>query len=144
MKPIFEDIKEGDVVINLMKPPVTKLQLIRYAGASGDFNPLHTDDEVGRAAGFDGVIAHGMLIMGIATQAVTDWIPKRFLKKIKVRFKDATRPGDVIKVTGHVTNKRIEGNKGIVACTLEAADQNHDVKMSGSFEVGLPLKNKHF
>lgn len=142
MEPVFEDIKVGDEVINLVKPAVNKVQLVRYAGASGDFNPLHTDDEVGRAAGFNGVIAHGMLIMGIAAQAVTDWIPKRSLKKIKVRFKGGTRPGDVIKVTGQITDKRIEDNKGIVTCTLEAADQNHDVKISGSFEVVLLLKNK--
>lgn len=143
MEPVFEDIKVGDEVINLVKPSITKVQLVRYAGASGDFNPLHTDDEVGRGAGFDGVVAHGMLIMGIAAQAVTDWIPKRSLKKIKVRFKGATRPGDVIKVTGHVTDKRIEDNKGIVDCTLEVVDQNHDIKISGNFEVVLPLKNNH-
>ena len=143
MKPVFEDIKMGDEVINLVKPAISKAQLVRYAGASGDFNPLHTDDEVGRVAGFDGVVAHGMLIMGITAQAVTDWIPKRFLKKIKVRFKGATRPGDVIKVTGQVVDKRIEDNIGIVACTLEAVDQNHDVKISGNFEAALPLKNKH-
>ena len=140
MQPIFEDIKEGDIVINLMKPPVTKLQLIRYAGASGDFNPLHTDDEVGRASGFNGVVAHGMLMMGIAAQAVTNWIPKSSLKKLKVRFKAPTTPGDIIKVTGKVVDKKIERNKGIVTCTLEAIDQRQDVKISGSFEAALPLK----
>ena len=48
----------------------------------------------------------------------------------------------MVRVSGQVMDKRIEGNKGIVSCTLEAVDQNHDVKISGSFEAALPLK-KH-
>ncbi len=142
MEPIFEKVNVGDQVINLTKPPVTRQQLVRYAGASGDFNPLHFHDEVGRALGFEGPIAHGMLIMGMVAQAVTHWIPKSSLKKIKVRFKGATLPGDVITVTGWVKDKRIENNKGVVTCTLEAADQNHDVKIFGSFEAALPLQTK--
>lgn len=140
MEPVFEDIKVGDEVINLVKPSITKVQLVRYAGASGDFNPLHTDDEAGRAAGFDGVVAHGMLIMGIAAQAVTDWIPKKSLKKIEVRFEGVTRPGDVITVTGRVTDKQTEKDRGIVTGTLEARDQNEDLKISGNFEAELPCK----
>ena len=139
MELIFEYINIGDEVIDLLKPPITKVQLVRYAGASGDFNPLHTDDEAARAAGFDGVVAQGMLMMGIASQAVTDWVPKRALKKVKVRFRGATRPGDIIRVLGKVKDKRVEGNKGIVVCTLEATDQNKNVKISGSFEASLPL-----
>ncbi len=139
MELVFEDINIGDEVIDLLKPPITKVQLVRYAGASGDFNPLHTDDDVARAAGFDGVIAQGMLVMGIAAQAVTDWVPKRALKKFKVRFRGATRPGDIIRVLGKVKDKRVEDNKGIVVCTLEAADQNNDIKVLGSFETAFPI-----
>ncbi len=139
MELVFEDINIGDEVIDLLKPPITKVQLVRYAGASGDFNPLHTDDDVARAAGFDGVIAQGMLVMGIAAQAVTDWVPKRALKKFNVRFRGATRPGDIIRVLGKVKDKRVEDNKGIVVCTLEAADQNNDIKVLGSFETAFPI-----
>ncbi len=141
MEPIFEKLKEGDQVINFTKPPITREQLVRYAGASGDFNPLHFHDEVGKALGFDGPIAHGMLVMGFVAQAVTLWMPQRSLKKMKVRFKGATHPGDVITVTGWVKDKRIGNNKGVVTCTLEAADQNHDVKIFGSFEAALPLES---
>lgn len=139
MELIFEDINIGDEVIDLLKPPITKVQLVRYAGASGDFNPLHTDEEAARAAGFDGVVAQGMLVMGMVAQAVTDWVPKRALKKFKVRFRGATRPGDIIRVLGKVTDKRVEDKKGIVVCTLEAADQNNDIKILGSFETAFPI-----
>lgn len=137
---IFEDITVGEEIINETMSSVTKEQLVRYAGASGDFNPLHTDDATGKAAGFGGVIAQGMLMMGMAAAAVTNRIPKKSLNNFKVRFVGATRPGDVVKVTGKVTDKRIEDNKGIVSCALEVADQDDDIKVSGSFEAELPLE----
>jgi acyl dehydratase len=103
LETVMRDLNIGDEVVRLTKPPISKEQLVRYAGASGDFNPLHTDDETARKAGFDGVVAHGMLIMGFLTQAATTWMPKRFLKKINVRFKAVTRAGDTITVTMMVT-----------------------------------------
>ena len=60
----FEDVLVGDEIPQLVKSPIKHLQLVRYAGASGDFNPLHTDPSVGEAIGTGGIIAHGMLIMG--------------------------------------------------------------------------------
>jgi acyl dehydratase len=140
VEPIFQALNVGDEVVNLVKEPVTKNQLVRYAGASGDFNPLHTDDESARAVGFDGVIAHGMLVMGFLTQAVTTWIPRRLFRKIKVRFKGVTLPGDVLTMTARVAEKRIEGSSGIVTCSIEAMDQDKDVKVAGTFEAVFPLQ----
>lgn len=142
MAPIFDLVNISDVVVKLVKPPVTKLQLVRYAGASGDFNPLHTDDEAARAVGFNGVVAHGMLIMAFLTEAVTCWIPRRWFRNIKVRFKGITQPGDTITVIGRVTDKRIEDAQGIVTCSIEAADQTGDVKVTGTFEAVLPLRSE--
>ncbi|MBW2649403.1 MAG: hypothetical protein JRC53_06360, partial [Deltaproteobacteria bacterium] len=60
----YEDVNVGDAMPELVKGPLQKLQHVMYAGASGDFNPLHTDDDFAKAVGMkDGVIAHGMLIM---------------------------------------------------------------------------------
>jgi len=135
---VFESVKVGDEVINLLKLPITKVQLVRYAGASGDVNLLHTDNEVARSAGFDGVVAHGMLVMGIVAQAVTEWLPKKSLRKLI--FKGVTRPGDRLKVTGVLTEKRVANGKGIVKCSLEAKDENHDLTILGSFEALLSLQ----
>jgi acyl dehydratase len=64
--------------------------LVRYAGASGDFNPIHYRDDIARGVGLDGVLAHGMLTMGIAVQPVVDWLGDRgFVVDYQVRF---TRP----------------------------------------------------
>jgi acyl dehydratase len=139
LETVMRDLNIGDEVVRLTKPPISKEQLVRYAGASGDFNPLHTDDETARKAGFDGVVAHGMLIMGFLTQAATTWMPKRFLKKINVRFKAVTRAGDTITVTMKVTEKQIEENVGRIVCSIEAVDQNKQVKANGTVEMRVPL-----
>src|SRR5439155_140570 len=75
-KVYFEDVAVGDELPPLVKGPIAQIQLTRYAGASGDFNPIHQDDEFAKAAGMGGVFAHGMLSMGFGAQAVTDWATK--------------------------------------------------------------------
>lgn len=139
LESVVKNLTIGDELVRLTKPPISKEQLVRYAGASGDFNPLHTDDESARKAGFDGVVAHGMLIMGFLTQAVTTWMPQRFLKKINVRFKAVTRAGDSITVTVTVMEKQIVNNLGRLVCSIEAVDQNMQVKASGTVEVQIPF-----
>jgi acyl dehydratase len=136
--PDFRILSGGDEVVRLVKPPITKLQLVRYAGASGDFNPLHTDDEAGREAGFQGVVAHGMLMMAFIAEAVTTWVPRQSFRRIKVRFKGVTRPGDVVTVIGRVSEKQVVEGLGLVICSIEAVDQNRDVKAVGTFEITLP------
>ena len=136
--PDFEILSSGDEVVRLVKPPITKLQLVRYAGASGDFNPLHTDDDTAREAGFQGVVAHGMLMMAFLAEAVTTWVPRKSFRRIKVRFKGVTKPGDVVTVIGRVSEKQVVEGQGLVICSIEAVDQNRDVKAVGTFEVTLP------
>ena len=137
----YEDVNVGDAMPELVKGPLQKLQHVMYAGASGDFNPLHTDDDFAKAVGMkDGVIAHGMLIMGIVGQAITGWIPRKDLKKFGVRFAGMTKPGNTITVTGTVTDKRVEDGNNIVVCDVAAKDENGDVKITGKFEAALPSK----
>jgi len=125
----------------LSKGPVAKLQHVMYAGASGDFNPLHTDDDFARAVGMkDGVISHGMLIMGFVGQAITAWVPRKYLKKFGVRFAGMTKPGNTITITGKVTDKRQENGENLIFCEVVAQDENGDVKITGNFSAALPSK----
>jgi len=133
----FQDVNIGDAIPTLVKKPVSKVQLVRYAGASGDFNPLHTDAEFGKSVGI-GQIAHGMLIMGFVGEAVTHWVPKKYLRKFSVRFAGMTRPEDVITVTGKVTEKKQEGGNNIVKGELLAKNQKDETIIAGSFEAALP------
>lgn len=132
----FRDVNIGDPIPTLVKEPVSKVQLVRYAGASGDFNPLHTDPEVGRTIGIGGQIAHGMLIMGFVGQAVTRWVPKKYLKSFSVRFAGMTRPDDVITVTGKVVEKQEDRRR--IRCEVTAKNQKDELIITGQFEAELP------
>ena len=87
--PDFDGLAVGDVVAE-RSFPLTRDSLVRYAGASGDFNPIHYRDDVAQQVGLPGVLAHGMLTMGFAVQPVVDWVgdPGR-IRDYQVRF---TRP----------------------------------------------------
>ena len=108
----FEDVHPGDAMTPLVKPPIQQIQLTRYAGASGDFNPIHQDDAFAKAAGMGGVFAHGMLSMGFVAQSVTDWAGAGSVRKIAVRFAALVRLGDVITCRGKVLEKRPAKNGG--------------------------------
>jgi acyl dehydratase len=137
----YEDVNVGDPMPELVKGPLQKLQFVKYAGASGDFNPLHNDDDFAKAVGMkDGVIAQGMLIMGMVGQAITGWIPRKNLKKFGVRFAGMTKPGNTITVTGAITDKRVENGENIIVCEIAAKDENEDVKITSHFEAALPSK----
>lgn len=139
----YEDVRVGDEMPELVKGPLLKLQHVMYAGASGDFNPLHTDDDFAKAVGMkDGVIAHGMLIMGFVGQAITGWVPKKYLKKFGVRFSGMTKPGSTIRITGRVTDKRVERGENIICCEVVARDETEDVKITGHFEASLPDRGR--
>lgn len=137
----YEDVNVGDALPSLTKDPVTHLQLVRYAGASGDFNPLHTDPKIGEMIGTGGIIAHGMLIMGFVGELVSNYVGPQGLRKFGVRFKGMTRLGDVITCTGTITEKYEADGEARIAGTVQAADQNGDVKVTGTFVAALPRRN---
>jgi len=136
----FEDVRVGNPLPELVKGPVTEVQLVKYAGASGDFNPIHTVHQIAEKAGLGGVIAHGMLIMGFVAQGITRWVPNRCLRTFKVRFAGITRPGDVITVSGRVTDKRTEGGQNLIACEVTAKNQKGETKITGEFQAALPSR----
>lgn len=114
---------------------VTHSQLVRYAGASGDFNPIHTVAHVAEQAGLGGVIAHGMLVMGMAGRAVCTWFPRKSLRRFRVRFAAITRPGEEIVVTGRVAERVTAGEERRLRCEVTAVNRQGEVKLRGEFEV---------
>ena len=133
----YEDVQVGDAIPQLVKSPVSHLQLVRYAGASGDFNPLHTDPKIGEMIGTGGIIAHGMLIMGFVGQMLSNYVGPTALRKFNVRFKGMTRIDDEITCTGTITEKYEVDGEGRIAGKVHAADQNGDVKVTGTFVAAL-------
>lgn len=139
-KVYYEDIHIGDAIPKLIKPSLTHLQLVRYAGASGDFNPLHTDPKFGEMVGTGGIISHGMLIMGFVGQMLSDYVGPTALRKFGVRFKGMTHLDDIITCTGTITEKYEAEGEARIAGKLQATDQNGDIKVTGTFIAALPKR----
>lgn len=76
--------------------PLTRTDLVRYAGASGDFNPLHHDHEFAEKAGLPDVMAHGMLSAGLLASALTQWFGAGSVRRYTVRFRNPVWPGNVL------------------------------------------------
>jgi acyl dehydratase len=139
--PYFEDVNVGDEIPPATNPPLIHNQLVRYSGASGDFNPIHTDPEFARQAGLDGVIAHGMLIMGYAGRMLSDYVGPGALRRFGVRFRGMTRLGDAITCAGRVKEKLEVDGEARIRGDVQAVDQHGDVKLTGHFEAALPRKS---
>ncbi|MEK4425799.1 MaoC/PaaZ C-terminal domain-containing protein [Solibacillus sp. FSL K6-1523] len=116
---------------NIEFPEITHTQLVKYAGASGDFNPIHTVEPFAVQAGLGGVIAHGMLVMGFIGESIPKWFEHYSIKKISGRFKGMTKPGEKIIVSGDV----VEEKDGRLFCTAQAANAAGDIKVMAKFEV---------
>ena len=91
-----QDLDSGSLLPDLRKPPITKMQLVKYAGASGDYNLIHTDDETARTVGLDGVIAHGMLSMAFLGEYLCWLAGPESVRRISVRFVEMVRPADAL------------------------------------------------
>jgi acyl dehydratase len=102
----WDQIEVGQELEPLIKPAIEKVQIIRYAGASGDFNMIHTDDEIARKVGLPGRIAHGMLSMGFLAQYAGQLVGTNgFVSRLKVRFSGMVFPGDELTCRAKVTSK---------------------------------------
>ncbi|KRB70656.1 MaoC/PaaZ C-terminal domain-containing protein [Noviherbaspirillum sp. Root189] len=97
-------------IMRIRRGPVSTTQLVKYAGASGDFNRIHFDQPFALGAGLKGVIAHGMLTMGFAASCLSEAVgPQVFLKQISARFLSPVWVGDIVDVTATVTEMTATG-----------------------------------
>jgi len=122
----YEGVEVG-TELPVVSYPVTRLSLVKYCGASGDFNVIHWNDRVARAVGLPDVIAHGMFTMAQAGRFVTDWAgPKAAVTEFGVRFSSMVvvpddDKGASIEVSGQVEEK-LDDNQVAVALTAKSAD----------------------
>ena len=135
----FEDVKEGDE-----GPPVkhelTRTDLVQYAGASGDFNPMHTDEVKAKEAGQPSVFGHGMFSAGLLGKALTDFVGVGNLKRYKVRFTKQTWPGEILTSKVVVTGTRTEDGANLVDLECTLANGDGEVKISGDAVAELPSR----
>jgi acyl dehydratase len=137
----FDDLEVGDELPALVKGPIAQIQLTRYAGASGDFNPIHQDDEFAKAAGMGGVFAHGMLSMGFVGQLVTDWAGPGAVRKLGVRFMAIVRLKDIVTCRGRVLDKSTGAAGNLVEVEVWAENQRGERVVTGKATVALPARD---
>jgi acyl dehydratase len=85
--------------------PLAQPDFVRYAGASGDFNPIHFNDEFARTSGFPSVFSQGMLQGGILASYVTDWLGAENVRRFRVQFREQVWPGDVLECAATVVRR---------------------------------------
>lgn len=135
----FEDVNEGDAAPEV-RHMLSRTDLVRYAGASGDFNPMHHDDVQAREMGLESVFGHGMFSMGLLARAVTDWAGVGALRHLKVRFTKQTWPGEELVAAVTVTAKRQAGNEHLVDLDIALANGEGQVKAAGAATATLPSR----
>src|SRR5580704_15896436 len=132
----YEDVKVGDVA-----PPVdhklTRTDLVMYAGASGDFNPMHTDEVAAKEAGLPSVFGHGMFSAGLLATAVTNYVGIGNVTSYRVRFTKQTWPGETLSTTVAVSEKR-PGNEIVLECALVI--EHGEAKIQGEAVAVLPAE----
>lgn len=122
----------GDEYRELLVEDLKRTQIVQYAGASGDYNPLHTDEPyTTQVAGYPSVFAHGMLTMGMTGHMLTNYVGDGRLTKFGVRFTSQVWPGDDLSATATVKDIREEGGVPVVELDVTTVNQDGTVVLSG-------------
>jgi acyl dehydratase len=135
--PSFDALQVGDRIPDLALPPLSRLNLALYCGASGDHNPIHVDIDFARQAGMPDVIAHGMLSMAWLGRLVTHWVPQTALRDLNVRFAAMTQVGECITCQGEVTEKFEVAGERRVRLAISTRNEQGQVKLAGEAVVAL-------
>jgi len=130
---ILTELKPGDSLKSVNLEPVSRMDLIKYAGASGDFNPIHTIDEEANKAGLPGIIAHGMWTMGNLSKLFSDYIENGFIEDYTIRFKNMVFIHDII--TLNAILKENDGKR--MHFSVNATNQNDQKVIKGNIIFNL-------
>jgi acyl dehydratase len=122
------NLKAGDTYTECLVEDLSRTQIVMYAGASGDYNPVHSDEKFTKeVAGYPSVFAHGMLTMGMTGRMITNYVGDGRLTKYGVRFTSQVWPGDTLNSTATV----VDVTDGIVNLNIETTNQDGAVVLSG-------------
>jgi peroxisomal enoyl-CoA hydratase 2 len=130
--PSFEDLSVGDEGPPLVMEDLSRTNFVRYAGASGDFNPMHHDDTVATSVGNPSVFGHGMLTAGLVARVVKDWFGPEALRRFQVRFSKQVWPGETLTCTATVTALHEDDGVGLADLELLVENQDGEPKLTGS------------
>jgi acyl dehydratase len=126
----FDDVQVGDEA-PVLSHTLTRTDLVRYAGASGDFNPMHHDEVAAQAAGQPSVFGHGMFSMGLLGSAITDFVGVGNIARYQVRFARQTWPDEVLSTKVVVTAKREENGRKLLDLAVTLSNAEGEDKVVG-------------
>jgi acyl dehydratase len=133
-----KQLKVGDTYAEQVVDNLTRTQIVQYAGASGDYNPIHTDEVyTTKVAGYPSVFAHGMLTMGMTGRVLTDWFGAEALTAYGVRFVKQVWPGDALTATATVTAVRDADGQRLADLTVETVNQDGEAVLTGTATARL-------
>ncbi|MHA7599199.1 MaoC/PaaZ C-terminal domain-containing protein [Alicycliphilus sp. T452] len=135
----FDAIAVGDALPGIVEGPITRHALGLYAGASGDYNPLHIDpDYARREAGMPDVFAHGMLSAAWLARVLTRWVDPTAIRRLGVRFVAITHVGDTVHCRARVAGKYREHGMLRIVLDLQVCNQAGEPRLTGAAEVAVP------
>ena len=140
--PAFEDLSVGAEAPSLVVENISRTHFVRYAGASGDFNPMHHDDTVATSIGNPSVFGHGMLTAGLMARVLKDWFGPAALRRFQVRFSKQVWPGETLSCTATVTDLRdaAESGVGLVDVECQVVNQDGEAKLTGTATAAVPRR----
>ncbi len=133
----YDQVNVGEELPRLVIGPLTRQDIVQYAGAVWDFSPLHYDQTFVEAAGLPNVVVMGMFTAGMAARCVTDFAGAGQVRDYKVRFVARLYPGDTITCAGKVTRKFEANGEKLVEGELTVTNQKGEVALSGLFRAAL-------
>ena len=136
----FEDVEEGDQA-PVRSRVLTRTDLVMYAGASGDYNPMHHDEIQAQAAGQPSVFGHGMFSMGFLGSAITDYVGVGNVRRYRARFAKQTWPDEELRTTIVVTGKRTEGRDHLVDMDVRLLSADGEEKVVGEATAVVPSRS---
>lgn len=128
----YAELEIGDAATPLVVENLTRTHFVKYAGASGDFNPMHHDDTIATQVGNPSVFGHGMLTAGLMARVVKDWFGPEAMRKFSVRFAKQVWPGETLTFTAVVTDLRVDDGVNLVDLELSARNDAGEEKLAGT------------
>lgn len=133
----LSSLKVGDEIPPLSTPPISRLTLALYAGASGDHNPIHVDLDFARYHGMDDVFAHGMLATAYLGRMLTNWVPQGAIRGFSVRFVGICQVHDQLSCRGRILDKYTEAGETRAHLELTVTNQDGETRVVGDATVAL-------
>ena len=136
-----EDISVNDTGPELVVENIERKDFVKYAGASGDFNPIHYDEPYAKEAGNPSVFGQGMCTAGYAAHMVSDWFGVENIRTFRVRFRARVWPGDTVTVSGEVTDVTQENDYATVKADIVTENDTGDTLVTGTVIAELPFRD---